>query len=190
MREKNKIGVSIPIGREIPAVFVRENGTQGVVVLMDYQREQPVGIFFWDGENAVPIPEYVKEVFVRKRRNEKDDSHVFDFCFYDQKGYRVRIEGLSRAFYNEFTNYAKLLSAMLLGGFNTQEAIHEVENLEVQASWKKTIISALQQAQKIIDNKVKGPEIFSGKKEEKEEKEDPLKTRLQELRLFEEELKE
>ncbi len=150
--------ISLPYNRELPALFVRNDGEEAVVVILGLEEKQPIGLFYWNGEGALSVPDYVTECTVTKRWSEQGNTR-FDFSFFDEKGYRVHIEGLNRAFNNEYANYARLTGALLLAGVELRDVIREIEGLSVDEKWRSTVIRALREGREWILQRTEGPQL-------------------------------
>ncbi len=107
---------------------------------------RPYEIFTGKAEDSFSFPSYVSEGWVIKNR-EEDGTGRYDFQYKDRDGYKVTIQGLSRAFDKEFWNYAKLISGVLRHGMPIQFVVELIDNLHLDAeslnTWKNGVVRAL-----------------------------------------------
>jgi len=107
---------------------------------------KPYEIFTGKCEDSFAIPMWVEKGWIIKAVTD-DCKKRYDFQYLDKDGYRVTIEGLSRAFNQEYWNYAKLISGVLRHGMPITHVVGLVENLNLYSdsinNWKNGIERAL-----------------------------------------------
>lgn len=107
---------------------------------------RPYEVFTGKAEDSFFIPAWAEKGWVIKNVSE-DGKKRYDFQFLDREGYRITIEGLSRAFNKEFWNYAKLISGVLRHGMPLPHVVNMIENLHFISdninTWKTGVIRAL-----------------------------------------------
>jgi len=96
--------------------------------------------------DSFPIPSYVEKGQVIKRRikdKKGQDISVYDFRYVDKDGYPVEMAGLSRAFNEEYWNYAKLISAILRHGMPMHYVVALIGGLKLKGdslnTWKNGV---------------------------------------------------
>ena len=136
-----------PRPRKLEAEVVRfQNDYEKWVAVVGLLDGKPYEVFtgkadqFW-------LPAWVNDGWVIRNKPVKNDRARYDFQFEDRDGYKVTIEGLSRAFDREYWNYAKLISGILRHGMPLPYVIDLVENLtfniESINTWKNGVVRAL-----------------------------------------------
>ena len=107
---------------------------------------KPYEIFTGKCEDSFAIPGWVEKGWILKVHTDQLKKR-YDFQYVDKEGYRVTIEGLSRAFDKEYWNYAKLISGVLRHGMPIPLVVDLVENLNLHSNsinnWKNGIERAL-----------------------------------------------
>ena len=88
-----------------------------------------------------PIPNSITEGEIIKIKDEHGKR--YDFQYTDKYGYTNRLGGLSRIFNQEYWNYAKLISALLRGGIETDKIVKIIDGMHFESetlnSWKNGV---------------------------------------------------
>ena len=151
--DKSKEIAKRPKSIKCDVIRFKNNGEDWVcfVGLMD---EKPYEIFTGKLESFT-IPKNVSGGLITKVKIKKTDDNGeeiksrFDFEYFDADGYKVVMEGLSRAFDREYWNYGKLLSGLLRHKMDLNYIIKIIcdlnmgENGDLIGSWKKGVIRIL-----------------------------------------------
>jgi len=123
-----------------------KNSSEDWIAVIGLYEGKPYEIFTGRAVDTFRLPDYVKDGWVIKTKDEKGNNR-YDFQFMDKEGYRVTIEGLSRSFNKEYWNYAKLLSGILRHGMPLQHVVELVSDLNVPQdyinTWKNGVVRAL-----------------------------------------------
>lgn len=133
--------------KSVECEFIRfSNDDQKWIAVVGLIDGRPYEIFTGRAEDSFAIPQYVNKGWVIKNRD--DEGHArYDFQYKDKDGYKVTIEGLSRAFDQEYWNYAKLISGVLRHGMPIQYVVDVVNNLHLDTTslntWKNGVARAL-----------------------------------------------
>ncbi len=121
------------------------NDSEKWIAVVGILNDRPYEIFTGKAEGFY-LPTYVEKGWVIKNRND-DGEKRYDFQFLDRDGYKVTIEGLSRSFYKEFWNYAKLISGILRHGMPLPSVVDVIEDLSLDSdhlhTWKNGVVRAL-----------------------------------------------
>ncbi len=157
--------ISLPYGEEFPSYLYRFNDGSNLSVVVMLGKERPLGFFFGElSDIFLHISDYVTHCLVVKNKDDEGKAR-FDFIFIDKDNYRKTIEGLSRAFNNEYTNYAKLVSGYFRFGVDTPQVCEIIQGLDLPQSFIQSLQSALTRAQEEIEkNKRKKKKKVSVKK--------------------------
>lgn len=99
-----------------------------------------------DDEDGILLPRSVTEGYIIKNW-EDDETSRYDFQYYNKRGYKTTIEGLSYKFNPVFWNYAKLISGVLRHGMPIHKVVELVTSLQLDNetinSWKAGVARAL-----------------------------------------------
>lgn len=104
-------------------------------------------------QESFPIPQNIEKGIIKKVKDKIEDDveydengqeiyiKRYDFTYQDKDGYKVTIEGLSRAFNREYWNYAKLVSGLLRHGMPIPNLINLIDGLDLEGgdligTWK------------------------------------------------------
>lgn len=123
-----------------------QNHNEKWIAVVGLLNGRPYEVFTGKAEDSFFIPAWTDKGWVIKNVSE-DGKKRYDFQFLDKDGYRITIEGLSRAFNKEFWNYAKLISGVLRHGMPLPHVVNMVENLHFISddinTWKAGVIRGL-----------------------------------------------
>jgi ribonucleoside-diphosphate reductase alpha chain len=121
------------------------NNDEKWIAVIGIYKNRPYEIFTGKAEDSFFLPKWVENGQVIK--NKEDEKTRYDFRYQDKEGYKVTIEGLSRAFDKEFWNYAKLISGVLRHGMPLPFVVHMVSNLHLKDeslnTWKNGVVRSL-----------------------------------------------
>ena len=131
----------------LEAELVRfNNHDEKWIAMIGMKDGHPYEIFTGKAEDSFLLPSYVEKGWVIKNRIPNQISR-YDFEYEDSEGFKVTIQGLSRAFDKEYWNYAKLVSGLMRHGMPIQFIVNMVEALHLNDdslnTWKKGVIRAL-----------------------------------------------
>ena len=100
--------------------------------------------------DSFPIPSYVKKGVVIRRKEKNSEGievSVYDFKYIDKDNFPVTLGGLSRAFDEDYWNYAKLISAILRHGMPMLYVVSLVSDLKLKGdtlnTWKNGVTRTL-----------------------------------------------
>jgi ribonucleoside-diphosphate reductase alpha chain len=123
-----------------------QNHNEKWIAVVGLLNGRPYEVFTGKAEDSFFIPAWTDKGWVIKNVGE-DGKKRYDFQFLDKEGYRITIEGLSRAFNKEFWNYAKLISGVLRHGMPLPHVVNMIENLHFISdninTWKAGVIRGL-----------------------------------------------
>jgi ribonucleoside-diphosphate reductase alpha chain len=109
---------------------------------------RPYEIFTGSANDGFYLHESITKGTVVKAKD-KENRTRYDFHYIDREGYPHMAGGLSRAFQEEFWNYAKLISGILRHGMPLSNVIRLVNDLRlVDANihnWRRGVVRALSQ---------------------------------------------
>jgi ribonucleoside-diphosphate reductase alpha chain len=92
-------------------------------------------------QDSFPVPSYVEKGIIRKFK--KGDEKRYDFVYHDKDGYEQEIKGLSRAFKQDYWDYAKMISAVLRHHMPIASVINLLDSLLIDGdligTWKAGI---------------------------------------------------
>jgi len=133
--------------KKLEADIVRfQNDYEKWIAVIGLLNGKPYEIFTGKAEGFF-LPGNVTRGWVIRTKLPGEDRARYDFQFEDKDGYKVTIEGLSRAFDRESWNYAKLISGILRHGMPLPYVIALVENLTFNVesinTWKNGVLRAL-----------------------------------------------
>lgn len=115
------------------------------VAVVGLMNEKPYEIFTGKEDDLFFIPPNIERGQVVK--NKAGTASQYDFNYVDDNGQEKIVEGLSRAFNQEYWNYAKLISGVLRHGMPLTQVIDLVENLKLYSdninTWKSGVTRAL-----------------------------------------------
>ncbi len=121
------------------------NNHEKWIAVIGEMNGHPYEIFTGKAEDAFSLPNYVQKGAVIKRKI-KGQSR-YDLQYQDKEGYEITIGGLSRAFEEEFWNYAKLISGILRHDMPIDKVVHVVSQLQLNDdslnTWKNGVVRAL-----------------------------------------------
>ncbi len=142
--------------KRLESVVIRfQNDHDKWIAVVGLMNGKPYEIFTGNVESSFPLPSWVEKGEVIKRRGKKGKSR-YDFRYCDKEGYRVTIEGLSRAFNKEYWNYAKLISGIMRQGMPIPQVVDLVNGLHLNDAslntWKNGVVRGLK---KFIPNGTK-----------------------------------
>ncbi len=145
----NEIIETVPPKRpmKVEAEIVRfMNHDENWIAFVGLLNNKPYEVFTGKSEDSFVIPSWVNRGWIFK--NVTDDGRKrYDFQYVDKDGYKVTIEGLSRAFNKEYWNYGKLISGVLRHGMPIHSVVDLVGNLNLYSdninTWKNGIERAL-----------------------------------------------
>jgi ribonucleoside-diphosphate reductase alpha chain len=93
------------------------------------------------------IPDYVKNGWVIRYKEDENTPARYDFEYEDSYGYRVTHRGLSRSFKKEYWNYAKLISGILRHGMPLPYVVELIDHLSFDndsiTTWKNGVLRGL-----------------------------------------------
>ncbi|TAL57380.1 MAG: adenosylcobalamin-dependent ribonucleoside-diphosphate reductase [Bacteroidetes bacterium] len=122
------------------------NHNEKWIAVVGIMNGRPYEVFTGKAEDSFFIPAWAEKGWVIKNVGEGGKKR-YDFQFMDKEGYRITIEGLSRAFNKEFWNYAKLISGVLRHGMPLPHVVNMIENLHFISdninTWKNGVIRGL-----------------------------------------------
>lgn len=122
-----------------------KNGSEEWIAVIGLLTSRPYEIFTGRIGLDFPLPNAVKEGWIKKKR--QGNENRYDFEYEDESKKLVCIEGLSRAFDPEYWNYAKLISGVLKLGMPIEDVLHLVETLNLTedsiSTWKAGVARAL-----------------------------------------------
>ncbi len=98
-----------------------------------------------DDEDGIAVPRWVNDGMILKNRN-ADGTSRYDFQYFNTRGYKTTIEGLSHKFDPEYWNYAKLISGTLRQGMNIENVVALINKLQLDENintWKNGVARAL-----------------------------------------------
>ena len=99
-----------------------------------------------DDEEGIMLPKSVMKGRIVKEVN-NDGTKRYDFQFFNKRGYKMTIEGLSERFNPEYWNYAKLISGVLRYRMPIEHVIKLVSQLQLTSesinTWKVGVERAL-----------------------------------------------
>ncbi len=133
--------------KSIEADVIRfQNHNEKWIAVVGLLNGKPYEVFTGKAEDSFFIPAWAEKGWVIKNVGE-DGKKRYDFQFLDKDGYRITIEGLSRAFNKEYWNYAKLISGVLRHGMPLPHVVNMIENLhfinDSINTWKAGVIRGL-----------------------------------------------
>lgn len=115
------------------------------VAVVGLMNEKPYEIFTGKEDGQFFIPPNIEKGRVVK--NKMGLVSRYDFTYIDANGQEKTVESLSRAFNQEYWNYAKLISGVLRHGMPLTQVIDLVENLKLYSdninTWKSGVTRAL-----------------------------------------------
>ncbi|MBI2271649.1 MAG: adenosylcobalamin-dependent ribonucleoside-diphosphate reductase [Bacteroidetes bacterium] len=115
------------------------------VAVVGLMNERPYEIFTGKEDGQFFIPATIEKGWVVKHKS--GSVSRYDFNYTDENGQTKTVEGLSRAFNQEYWNYAKLISGVLRHGMPLTQVIDLVENLKLYSdninTWKSGVTRAL-----------------------------------------------
>lgn len=122
-----------------------QNNLEKWIAFIGLYEGKPYEIFTGLAENFV-IPNWLESGWIVKAKDNKGRGR-YDFCYLDRDGFKVTVEGLSRAFNKEYWNYAKLISGLLRHGMGLPYIIETVDDLQLDNdhinTWKAGVARAL-----------------------------------------------
>lgn len=130
----------------IPAEVIRfKNKAEKWIAVIGLVNNAPYEIFTGIEEDQFKIPAWVTTGWVVKVENSEENR--YDFQYLGQSGESLSVEGLSRAFNEEYWNYAKLISGMLRMEMPLEDIIQLVTSLNLYDesinNWKSGVARAL-----------------------------------------------
>ena len=135
--------------RELECDVVRfQNNKDKWVALIGLLDGHPYEIFtgLLDDEEGIMLPKSVMKGRIVKEVN-NDGTKRYDFQFFNKRGYKMTIEGLSERFNPEYWNYAKLISGVLRYRMPIEHVIKLVSQLQLTSesinTWKVGVERAL-----------------------------------------------
>lgn len=131
--------------KELPCEIIRfQNNHEKWIAFIGLFDERPYEIFTGKAEDFV-IPNSIENGWII--RNKEEEISRYDFKYIDKDGYSVTMEGLSRAFDEEYWNYARLISSVLRHGMPLQYVIETVSDLRLGddsiSTWKSGVCRAI-----------------------------------------------
>jgi ribonucleoside-diphosphate reductase alpha chain len=134
--------------KNLEAEVIRfKNNREDWIAVVGLLKDKPYEIFTGRAHDTFRLPDYVTVGSIIKNFDEETNSNRYDFQFKDRDGYRVTIEGLSRSFYQEYWNYAKLISGVLRHGMPLNYVVNLINGLTVEQeminTWKRGVVRAL-----------------------------------------------
>ncbi|MCX6297311.1 MAG: adenosylcobalamin-dependent ribonucleoside-diphosphate reductase [Bacteroidetes bacterium] len=145
----NEIIETVPPKRpmKVEAEIVRfMNHDENWIAFVGLLNNKPYEVFTGKSEDSFVIPSWVNRGWIFKNVTETGRKR-YDFQYVDKDGYKVTIEGLSRAFNKEYWNYGKLISGVLRHGMPIHSVVDLVGNLNLYSdninTWKNGIERAL-----------------------------------------------
>lgn len=135
--------------KELECDVVRfQNNKEKWVALVGLLNGHPYEIFtgLQDDEEGIMLPKSVVKGKIVKQLNE-DGTKRYDFQFFNKRGYKMTLEGLSEKFNPEYWNYAKLISGVLRYRMPIEHVIKLVSQLQLTSesinTWKVGVERAL-----------------------------------------------
>jgi ribonucleoside-diphosphate reductase alpha chain len=133
--------------KKLEADIVRfQNDYEKWIAVIGLLNGKPYEIFTGKAEGFF-LPGNVIRGWVIRTKLPGEERARYDFQFEDKDGYKITVEGLSRAFDRESWNYAKLISGILRHGMPLPYVIALVENLNFNVesinTWKNGVLRAL-----------------------------------------------
>ena len=135
--------------KELECDVVRfQNNKEKWVALVGLLNGRPYEIFtgLQDDEEGIMLPKSVVKGKIVKQINE-DGTKRYDFQFFNKRGYKMTLEGLSERFNPEYWNYAKLISGVLRYRMPIEHVIKLVSQLQLTSesinTWKVGVERAL-----------------------------------------------
>ena len=125
-----------------------QNNKDKWVALIGLLDGHPYEIFtgLLDDEEGIMLPKSVMKGRIVKEVN-NDGTKRYDFQFFNKRGYKMTIEGLSERFNPEYWNYAKLISGVLRYRMPIEHVIKLVSQLQLTSesinTWKVGVERAL-----------------------------------------------
>jgi ribonucleoside-diphosphate reductase alpha chain len=148
-KKNNEIAESVPPKRpeKIEGEILRfMNHEEKWIAFVGLLNRKPYEIFTGKCEDSFAIPMWVEKGWIIKAITTEGKKR-YDFQYLDKDGYRVTIEGLSRAFNKEYWNYAKLISGVLRHGMPIPQVVDLIENLNLTNdsinNWKNGVERAM-----------------------------------------------
>jgi len=134
--------------KRLEADVVRfQNNHEKWIAVVGKIDDHPYEIFTGSAEDFLFVPTWLEKGWVIKKKKKNKKKSQYDFQYEDHDGYKVTIEGLSRAFNPEYWNYAKLISGVLRHGMPLQYVVDMVTNLHLDDeslnTWKNGVARAL-----------------------------------------------
>ena len=152
--KKNKIN----IGDRLESYLFRfkYNNENWCIIIM-IKEGSIIGLFAGNlDELAAKVPEYVFKCTVVKNINKEGISR-FDLLFKDKSGYTVTVEGISRAFAFDFSNYMRHLSEKLEDGISVHDLITKEIPKELlnpsQEILRETLIFSLKEVLNLLEQR-------------------------------------
>ena len=133
--------------KKLEADIIRfQNDKEKWIAVVGLYEGRPYEIFSGKAASFV-LPNSVEKGWVIRVKEEDNLPARYDFQFFDNDGYKVTIEGLSRMFKKEYWNYAKLISGILRHGMPITNVIELISKLTLDTdsinTWKNGIARAL-----------------------------------------------
>lgn len=100
------------------------------LMIDDKGEKYPYELFTGLEDNFL-VPSSVEKGEILKVKEE--NKKRYDFVYKDKDGYKVTMEGLSRAFNREFWNYSKLVSALLRHRTHLPSVINIIDSLQIDS---------------------------------------------------------
>lgn len=125
-----------------------KNGHEQWIAFVGKQNGQPYEIFTGMVDESRNIPSAITQGWIVKEVDEQGKSR-YDFHYKDKYGLPGVLGGISHMFFQEFWNYAKLISGVIRNGMPIVDILNLVHGLNLDDeninTWKKGVERALKQ---------------------------------------------
>ncbi|MBR2947761.1 MAG: adenosylcobalamin-dependent ribonucleoside-diphosphate reductase [Bacteroidales bacterium] len=125
-----------------------KNGSEQWIAFVGKQNGQPYEIFTGMVDESRNLPSAITKGWIVKEVDEEGNKR-YDFHYKDKYGLPGVLGGISHMFFQEFWNYAKLISGVIRNGMPIVDILNLVHGLNLDDeninTWKKGVERALKQ---------------------------------------------
>ena len=125
-----------------------KNGSEQWIAFVGKQNGQPYEIFTGMVDESRNLPSAITKGWIVKEVDEEGNKR-YDFHYKDKYGLPGVLGGISHMFFQEFWNYAKLISGVLRHGMPIDKVVHLIDGLHLNSesinTWKNGVQRALKQ---------------------------------------------